>query len=100
MRKPRDYDAELRALNGKAKLLNDRKVLQLGEVVVATGADQIPVEQLVGALLAAVELKDAVVMEGWRKRGAAFFHGAHKARSGSRRYGQRAQPADSGATSS
>jgi hypothetical protein len=35
MRKPRDFDAELKALADKAKLLKDRRVLQLGELVVA-----------------------------------------------------------------
>ena len=73
MRKPRDYDAELKALTDKAKLLKDRKILQLGEVVIATGADQMPVEELAGALLAAAENKDGATVEAWRKRGAAFF---------------------------
>ena len=39
MRKVRDYDAELRALNDKAKALKARKVQQLGELVTSTGAD-------------------------------------------------------------
>lgn len=39
MRKPRDYDSELKALEDKAKELNNRKVQQLGELVIATGAD-------------------------------------------------------------
>ena len=39
MRKPRDYDAELKALEDKAKELKTRKVQQLGELVIATGAD-------------------------------------------------------------
>src|SRR5690606_19787164 len=36
MRKPRDYDAELKALEDKAKELKTRKVQQLGELVIAT----------------------------------------------------------------
>ena len=73
MRKPRDFDAELRALGDKARQLRDRKRDQLGELVIAIGADALPVEELTGALIAAVEAKDASIKEGWRKRGAAFF---------------------------
>ena len=73
MRKPRDFDAELKALNDKARQLRDRKRDQLGELVIACGADTLPIEQLAGALIAAVETKDAATKEVWRKRGAAFF---------------------------
>ena len=37
MRKPRDFDSELKALADKAKALRDRRVRQLGELVTATG---------------------------------------------------------------
>ena len=80
MRKPRDYDSELKALDDKAKLLKERRLHELGELVVATGADTLPVEHLAGNLLAAVESSDTAAKEGWRKRGAAFFHGPRKAR--------------------
>lgn len=80
MRKPRDYESELKALDDKAKLLKERRLHQLGELVVATGADALPVEQLAGVLLTAVESNDTVAKEGWRKRGAAFFQGSDKAR--------------------
>lgn len=80
MRKPRDYDSELKALDDKAKLLKERRLHQLGDLVVATGADALPVEQLAGVLLAAVESNDTAAKEGWRKRGAAFFQGSRKAR--------------------
>ena len=73
MRKPRDFDAELTALTDKAKTLQARKLTQLGELVVATAADILPVETLAGALLAAADTKDAAVKEAWRKSGAAFF---------------------------
>ena len=73
MRKPRDFDAELKALSDKAKLLRDRKLVRLGELVAATGADALPVETLAGALLAAAQSTDAATKEGWRKSGAAFF---------------------------
>ena len=75
MRKPRDYDAELRSLDERTKALRSRKLIQLGELVAATAADTLPLEMLAGVLLAAVDNKDAVTREGWRRRGAAFFHG-------------------------
>lgn len=80
MRKPRDFDAELKALNAKARQLQDRKLQQLGELVIATGADALPIEQLAGLLLAGVENKESNAKESWRKRGAAFFQ--RTARSG------------------
>jgi hypothetical protein len=83
MRKPRDYDAELKLLNDKAKALKARKLEQLGELVVATGADTLPLEQLAGALLMATEQKDAVAAEAQRARGAAFFQAAQRSRRGS-----------------
>ncbi|WP_313336475.1 conjugal transfer protein TraD [Sphingobium yanoikuyae] len=75
MRKPRDYDAELRALTDKARQLKIRKQNQLGELVMATGADRLSAEELAGALLAAANTTDAPRREAWRKRGAAFFSG-------------------------
>ena len=74
MRKPRDFDAELQALTDKAKALKMKKQGQLGELVIATGADALPIEQLAGALLDAVGA-DAARKEAWRKSGAAFFRG-------------------------
>ena len=59
MRKPRDYDSELKALGDKAKQLKERRVQQLGELVAATGADAMPIEQLAGALLGAVDTTDS-----------------------------------------
>ena len=73
MRRPRDFDAELKALIDKAKQLRERKVHQLGELVIATGADELSIEQLTGLLLAGKESKDSSAKESWRKRGAAFF---------------------------
>lgn len=74
MRKPRDYDAELKALTDKARQLKSRKQSQLGELVMATGADDLTIEELAGALLAAVTA-ERPAREAWRKRGAAFFRG-------------------------
>ena len=62
-------------LTEKAKGLKERKVRKLGELIVATGADTLPLELLAGTLLAAVETKDANAKEAWRTRGAAFFRG-------------------------
>lgn len=75
MRKPRDYDAELKALEDKARELKTRKVQQLGELVIATGADSLTADELAGALVALAETKDAGKREAWAKRGAAFFQG-------------------------
>jgi hypothetical protein len=57
MRKPRDFDAELKAL----------------DEVIATGADELPVEELAGALLSAAGSDDRAAKEAWRTSGAAFF---------------------------
>ena len=73
VRKPRDYDAELKALGGKARALKSRKVQQLGELVIAVGADTLSANELAGALIVLVETKDAGKREAWARRGAAFF---------------------------
>lgn len=76
MRKPRDFDAELRALADKARTLKERRVRQLGELVIATGAgDAFDSETLAGALLAMAEVTEQPRKESWRRRGAAFFQG-------------------------
>ena len=73
MRKPRDFDSALRALTDKTKVLRENKRRQLGELIVATGADALDIEVLAGGLLTMVGANDAVQTESWRKRGAAFF---------------------------
>jgi len=75
MRKPRDFDAELKALGDKARDLKSRKVQQLGELVIATGADVLNADELAGALIVLAETKEAGKREAWSRRGAAFFHG-------------------------
>jgi DNA-binding protein H-NS len=75
MRKPRDFDSELKALTDKANMLKERKVRQFGELVIATGADNLDPETLTGALLVIAKTKDAKEREAWRNRGAAFFRG-------------------------
>ena len=75
MRKPRDFDSELKALAEKAKALKERRVRQLGELVTACGADALDADVLAGALLHAAAVKEAATKEVWRKTGAAFFRG-------------------------
>ena len=73
MRKPRDFDADLKALENKARGLKTRKVRQLGELVIATGADTLSADELAGALIVLAETKEAGKKESWARRGAAFF---------------------------
>jgi DNA-binding protein H-NS len=75
MRKPRDFDGELKVLQDKARDLKSRKVQQLGELVIATGADSLSADELAGALIVLAETKDIGKREAWAKRGAAFFQG-------------------------
>ena len=75
MRKPRDFDAEMKALTDKARDLKGRKVQQLGELVIATGADALSPDELAGALIVLAETKDTGKREAWAKRGAGFFQG-------------------------
>lgn len=73
MRKPRDYAADLKALNDKARQLQERRVRELGELIIATGADTLPIEHLAGALLIATRTADLVTKEEWRTLGEQFF---------------------------
>lgn len=97
MRKPRDFDSELKALDDKARQLKERRLRQLGELVIATGVDAMPIEQLAGLLLQAVETNDLVTKEEWRKRGAAFFQGARNSGGGAKRNTRRASASAGGA---
>lgn len=100
MRKPRDFDSELKALGDKAKALKGRRARQLGELVAATGADALDADLLAGALLGAVAMQDGATREGWRKVGAAFFHGRpRKSAPRSERQPEGALPLDGGAVS-
>ena len=100
MRKPRDFDAELKALNDKARQLKERKVHQMGELVIATGADALPIEQLAGLLLAGKESKDPSAKESWRKRGAAFFQRGTDSNAGGSRHDQGGSAQNDGSTQS
>jgi DNA-binding protein H-NS len=95
MRKPRDFDAELKALRDKARDLKSRKVQQLGELVIATGADALSADELAGALIVLAETTEAGKREAWARRGAAFFQGrARRTAPATERHtsGARAQP--------
>ncbi|MBA2932591.1 conjugal transfer protein TraD [Sphingomonas sp. CGMCC 1.13654] len=78
MRKPRDFDSELKALADKAKALRERRVRQLGELVVAVGADMLDSDVLTGAMLHAIGMNDAATKDVWRAAGAAFFRGKER----------------------
>lgn len=98
MRKPRDYAADLKALNDRARQLQERRVRELGDLIIATGADQLPIEHLAGALLAATRTSDLVTKEGWRALGEEFFRGpARKQGTGDDRDNHDTAPASRGA---
>ena len=67
MRRPRDLDADLKALEDKARGLKTRKVRQLGELVIATGADTLTAEELAGALLVLAETKEGGMGQARRR---------------------------------
>lgn len=100
MRKPRDFDSELKALADKAKLLKERRVRQLGELVTATGADALDADLLAGALLDIAANRDTATREGWREAGAIFFRGKQgKSAARSERNPEGALPLEGGAAS-
>lgn len=100
MRKPRDFDAELKALDEKARELKTRKVQQLGELVIATGADQLSTDELAGALVAITETKDTAKREAWAKRGVTFFENGSRRTARESRRNLRGAPAQPGSTQS
>ena len=80
MRKPADIDAQIKALQDKARSLKERQKSQLGELVLATGADALPLDALAGVLLFAVEQvrETPEAVARWTERGQAFFRGGGK----------------------
>jgi hypothetical protein len=81
MRKPRDFDAALKTLTEKTKALKESKRRQLGDLIVATGADALDIETLAGALIAALQSTDAAQKQTWKKTGIEFFRKAKAAQS-------------------
>ncbi|QKD06767.1 conjugal transfer protein TraD [Mesorhizobium loti] len=100
MRKQRDFDAELKALEDKARELKTRKVQQLGELVIATGADQLSTDELAGALVALAETKDAAKREAWAKRGVTFFESRSRRTAPASQRNVRSDPAQQGSSQS
>ena len=100
MRKPRDFDAELKALEDKARELKTRKVQQLGELVIATGADQLSTDELAGALVAIAETKDTAKREAWAKRGVMFFESRSRRTAPASQRNPRSAPAQQGSPQS
>ncbi|PBB69284.1 conjugal transfer protein TraD [Mesorhizobium sp. WSM4312] len=100
MRKPRDFDAEMKALEDKARELKTRKVQQLGELVIATGADQLSSEELAGALVAITETKDTAKREAWAKRGVTFFESRPRRTAPASQRNHRSAAAQPGSTQS
>lgn len=100
MRKPRDFDSELKALSERSKELRERKLLQLGDLVTSTGADVLAVEVLAGALLAVAATNDGATVEGWREQGAAFFRSKSRSVARRNRGNARGDPANDGSAKS
>jgi hypothetical protein len=73
MRRPKDFDAQLKALAEKAKTIKDNKLHRLGELIVATGSDALGMETLAGGLLAITATKDAAQRAAWKKAGEEMF---------------------------
>lgn len=82
MRKVRDFDAELKLLEERAKQLKERKIQQFGELVEATGADRLDPDRLAGALLSAVGEKDQAIISAWVALGERFFRDGTRSRAG------------------
>src|SRR3954470_17943721 len=82
MRKPRDIDAELKALQDKKRSLKLKRITQFGELVTATGGDALDLETLAGVLLNAVERAkgDPSIKEAWQQRGQSFFRRERRAK--------------------
>src|SRR4051794_23547151 len=82
MRKPRNIDAELRALQDKQRSLKLKRITQFGELVTATGGDTLDLETLAGALLEAIERAkaDPSTKEAWQQRGQSFFRRERRAK--------------------
>ncbi|MER8659435.1 conjugal transfer protein TraD [Mesorhizobium sp. M0847] len=95
MRKPRDFDTELKALEEKARELKTRKMQQLGELVIATGADQLSTDELAGALVAITETKDTQ-LEAWAKREVMFFESRSRRAAPASQRNPRGAPAQPG----
>ena len=97
MRKPKDFDAQLKALAEKAKALKDNKLHRLGELVVATGADAMDIDALAGGLLAMAATTDLTQRAAWKKAGEEMFRkGARSTKAGATANGGSPETGNSG----
>ena len=95
MRKPKNFDAALKTLTEKTKTLKENKRKQLGDLIIATGADALDIEMLAGALMAAVQTSDAIQKAAWKKEGAEMFRKAKAAQSADASQPESTQTSDS-----
>ena len=100
MRKPRDIDAELKALQDKQRSLKLKRITQFGELITATGSDALDLETLAGALLDAVERAkaDPSAKEAWQQRGQSFFRRERRAKSNGTGHTAPSVPSDHSST--
>src|SRR3954451_6711631 len=100
MRKPRDIDAELKALQNKQRSLKLKRINQFGELVTATGGDALDLETLAGALLDAVERAkaDPGTKEAWQQRGQSFFRRERRAKTNGTDHAAPSVPGDRSST--
>jgi DNA-binding protein H-NS len=75
----KDYVAELKVLQQKQRELRAKHAQQLGDLVVATGADTLDPATLAGALLAAVK-SDKASRASWQAEGGRFLEGRTRTR--------------------
>lgn len=82
-RKPKDYAAELKAIQEKGRELKARQLVELGRLVQLTGADALDLEVLTGILVSGVaHAKEEKAREAWRSDGAAFFRKRERRKTG------------------
>lgn len=80
MRKPRDFDAELKALDDRAKDSRRRRCNSWGNSSSPPGRTHSRRKNWGGALIVLAETKEAGKRQAWAKRGAAFFQGRTRPR--------------------
>lgn len=93
-RKPQDIDTELQSLMTRAKALKAKRIVQLGELIVATGTDTLDPDVLAGLLLhGGIEARTEKTREGYRSNGAAFFQrrGTRKAKDAAAPSGEKSE---------
>lgn len=76
MKPPRDFNSEIAALKEKEKALRNKRIIELGQLVIATGAaDALPMNVLAGVLVASTEDKNDIKSrrEDYETIGREFF---------------------------